>query len=194
MHPEQAGDDAGRGVVLVQRVRQLLPRRVERLPQLVGLQHRRVPLLCAGYTHGEVDVLCCSSLAPLGCALHGVDRGKKTIAADCGRDKANGRVGDDVHAAPRPVSEPCESQPMIRSWLVCPVLTAAALLNACFVVPAQQDASGRHSKVWHAARTLWNRPSRPGMLVAGDGRGFTACAAQTLQLRQAYGTRVHERS
>ena len=23
-------------------------------------------------------------------------------------------------------------------------------------------------------RTLWNKPSSPGMLVAGEGRGFTA--------------------
>lgn len=44
-HPAQAGDDAAGGVVLVQRVRQLLPRAVQRLLQRVRLQHEGIPLL-----------------------------------------------------------------------------------------------------------------------------------------------------
>ena len=35
-YPDQACDDAGRGIMLVQRVRELLPRCVQRLAQLVS--------------------------------------------------------------------------------------------------------------------------------------------------------------
>ena len=39
------GDDAAGGILQVERVRQLLPRGVQRRPVLVRLQHQRVPLL-----------------------------------------------------------------------------------------------------------------------------------------------------
>lgn len=33
-------------------------------------------------------------------------------------------------------------------------------------------------------RTLWKSPSRPGMLVAGDGLGLTVCALDTSLVRR----------